>query len=189
MPKMVATVTVDLSEINKLLVDLDVLELQLEQEIIDESIRTVQDGRDLAKEKVPVFHGVLSDSIKLIPPRVDLDAEGFLLITGIDAGQGLGDYPSVMEYGRTAGSTPPPIWAMEAYIRERLAQGRFDVSGYGESDPIRRAAFALSRSIGKFGILGIEYMSAGASLIFNEIVPRLELVLEMWTQRYEVGVK
>jgi len=179
------TVLVDTSQIKKYVDENMILEKELEQELLHAGFRVAQRGRDKANEAVPIDKGTLQDTIKIIPPIMTADTEGFTYSTGITAGEGLGEYPSVMEFGRTPGRTPPPVDAIEDWLRVKVAQGQFDISGYTGSNPLRRAAFRVARSIGKFGIPGHKFMTDGSDQMHDELEPRLNAVMEKWAAKSE----
>ena len=70
-----------------------------------------------------------------------------------------GNYADVIEYGRKPGAKRPPVSAIEQWIRLkplklRNRQGEFIKS---TETAIKSAAFAIAKSIGENGIVGINY--------------------------------
>ena len=70
-----------------------------------------------------------------------------------------GNYADVIEYGRKPGAKRPPVSAIEQWIRIkplklRNRQGEFIKS---TETAIKSAAFAIAKSIGENGIVGINY--------------------------------
>lgn len=88
-------------------------------------------------------------------------------------------YGSVVEEGRRAGATPPPIGAIEQWIRQRKIKPRKTfinsngqkVSQFVAKTPesIRSAAIAMSRSIGKRGIPAVPFMSRAMQREFEDL--------------------
>ena len=76
---------------------------------------------------------------------------------------------------------------MENYIRVKVAQGQFNVSGYRGKDRIRSAAFALSRSIGAHGTRPRRYMAAGAVVMFEEMFTGINRIVERFIARFNRG--
>jgi hypothetical protein len=181
------TVIVDVSELEKWGHDVTVLEPQLEQRIIWTGLQVAKEGREEANKHVPVMRGTLSESIKLMTPGITSSPDGFIFRSGITAGEGLGEYPEVMEFGRTPGSTPPPVDAIEDWIRFKVSQGQFDISGYTGKNRIRSAAFRLAKSIGHLGTRGRQFMTAASNLMHLELQPRVDAVVSAWAARLEKG--
>ena len=70
-----------------------------------------------------------------------------------------GNYADVIEYGRKPGAKMPPVSAIEQWIKLkplklRNRQGEFIKS---TESAIKSAAFAIAKSIGENGIVGINY--------------------------------
>ena len=70
-----------------------------------------------------------------------------------------GNYADVIEYGRKPGAKRPPVSAIEQWIKLkplklRNRQGEFIKS---TQSAIQSAAFAIAKSIGENGIVGINY--------------------------------
>lgn len=98
-------------------------------------------------------------------------------------------YGSVVEEGRRAGATPPPIAAIENWIRTKGIKPRKTVinsngqvvSSFVKKTPesIRSAAIAMSRSIGKRGIKEVPFMSRAMQKEFDALPKELaEAIVE-----------
>lgn len=86
--------------------------------------------------------------IRYNKPTIDFTVKG-------DAGR----YADVIEYGRKPGAKMPPVSAIEKWIKIkplklRNRQGEFIKS---TESAIKSAAFAIAKSIGENGIVGINY--------------------------------
>jgi hypothetical protein len=86
--------------------------------------------------------------IRYNKPTIDFTVKG-------DAGR----YADVIEYGRKPGAKMPPVSAIEQWIKLkplklRNRQGEFIKS---TESAIKSAAFAIAKSIGENGIVGINY--------------------------------
>ena len=92
-------------------------------------------------------------------------------------------YGSVVEEGRRAGATPPPIAPLEEWIRTKGIKVRKTyinsngqkVSEFVKKTPqsIKSAAIAMSRSIGKSGIKEVPFMSRAMQKQFDELPTEL----------------
>ena len=181
------TIHVDTSEIHKFVDQNGLLEKELEQQILFEGFKVAQRGRDAANEDVPIAGGRLQESIKIIAPIISSDTDGFTYTSGITSGEGLGLYPSVMEFGRSPHRRQPPIQPIIDWITLKIAQGQFNISQYTGKDKIRQAAFAVSASIGWRGTEGRKFMTRGSELMHAELAPRVEAVMERWAKKSESG--
>ena len=92
-------------------------------------------------------------------------------------------YGSVVEEGRRAGATPPPVAPIEDWIRTKGIKVRKTfinsngqkVSEFVKKTPesIRSAAIAMSKSIGKKGIKEVPFMSRAMQKQFDELPTEL----------------
>jgi len=92
-------------------------------------------------------------------------------------------YGSVVEEGRRAGATPPPIAPIESWIRSKGIKVRKTfvnsngqkVSQFVKKTPqsIKSAAIAMSKSIGKNGIKEVPFMSRAMQKQFDELPTEL----------------
>jgi hypothetical protein len=96
-------------------------------------------------------------------------------------------YGSVVEEGRRAGATPPPIAPLEEWIRTKGIKVRKTfinsngqrVSEFVKKTPqsIKSAAIAMSKSIGKRGIKSVPFMSLAMQKEFDALPQDLALAI------------
>ena len=100
-------------------------------------------------------------------------------------------YGSVVEEGRRAGATPPPISAIERWLEEKnkiikLRKTYINKNGQKVSQFVERtdaniksAAIAISKSIGKRGIPAVPFMSRAMQKAFDALPTELaEAIVE-----------
>lgn len=98
-------------------------------------------------------------------------------------------YGSVVEEGRRAGATPPPVAPIEDWIRTKGVKVRktfINSNGQKVSQFVERtdaniksAAIAISKSIGKNGIKEVPFMSRAMEKAFNALPTELaEAIVE-----------
>jgi hypothetical protein len=70
-------------------------------------------------------------------------------------------YADVIEFGRRKNATPPPTSAILQWMKVKNVRPRKPGGAFAENTETnrRRAAYAIAKSIGKKGIVGIEYFS------------------------------
>lgn len=120
-------------------------------DIFRDEIKTFYEtaGLDIAsnaKAEAPVFMGALRASIT--HETTISGRQSFVKI----APSLSGIYPSVMEFGRRPGAKPPPPAALIRWVHLVIAPGESQEA---------RVAYLISRSIGRKGIKGREYMRKG----------------------------
>jgi hypothetical protein len=182
-------VQVDTSKLDKLGKDVLALDSALQLGLIQAVADSVGIGAQESRDEAPIHRGILGSTIRVSPPVVKRDARGTIITGKYATDPSLGEYPGVMEWGRGPNQTGPPISVMEDYIRYKLAQGGFDISGYkGDTDKaIRSAAFRLSRSIGIKGTREFKYMEAGAFVMTTQVVMRIQGLVERLVAKFERG--
>lgn len=69
-------------------------------------------------------------------------------------------YADVIEEGRRAGATPPPVGAIIEWMKQKPVRLRGPKGGFIKTTPnaLRQAAYQIAQAIGRRGIVGIHYM-------------------------------
>jgi hypothetical protein len=106
--------------------------------------------------------------IRYNKPTVDFTVKG-------DAGQ----YADVIEFGRRPGATPPKAEYIKKWIEDKIKIGGFKLRNrQGQfikttESGIKSAAYAIAKSIGKNGIVGIHYYQEAIDDTWDEYQDQL----------------
>ena len=125
------------------------------------SVQVVKGG---VKEEAPVYRGILRNLIgSEIEQRDTLSIIGKIGSTLKDE-----EYPSVMEFGRAPGSTPPPLEPIIRWVHLKRLTGSYSVKTHrrmGKKTDVQWedyvSAVFIARKIGEVGIRGRHYFQRG----------------------------
>lgn len=107
-------------------------------------------------------------------------------------GKGTQNYADVIEKGRRPNSTPPPTAAIESWLRikkikPRGRMGQF-IKKETDDEKIKKAAYLISKKIGKYGIEGIHYWQEAIDAELENIDDEMEKkIIELITLKINEG--
>jgi hypothetical protein len=114
-------------------------------------------GMAEARLGAPVFVGELAGGIFVEGPKADRTPSGFVVSSSIIAAA---PHALVVEEGRTAGATFPPLAVIRHWVARLVARSKLDVAwtGLDGEDAIDRAAYVIAVSIHRKGIPPRKFM-------------------------------
>jgi hypothetical protein len=125
--------------------------------VIERAQRNLGSTRTIKGKKVRrVSTGTLKDSLTY---TIKNKARSTEMIFG--ASGRAKKYADVIEEGRRAGATPPPVGAIMEWMKQKPVRLRGPKGGFIKTTPkgLRSAAFAIARAIGERGVVGIHFMT------------------------------